>query len=116
MKRKTKRQKVDEPTGAGEVVGLVEEILANPGTSPALTAGDVDADWQGASTVGDEAVGGSVSTPDQDIVDDIGRALGVEQGMDDEVTGVEERVAARDRARWRLEREAADEADERGEP
>lgn len=116
MKRKTKRQKVDEPTGAGEVVGLVDEIVANPGTSPALTGGDVDADWQGASMVGDEAVGGSVSTPDQDIVDDIGRALGVEQGMDDEVTGVEERVAARDRSRWRLEREAADEADERGEP
>jgi hypothetical protein len=30
----------------------------------------VDADWQNASAAGDEAVGGSTSTPDQDIVDE----------------------------------------------
>src|SRR5712691_3387279 len=35
-------------------------------TSPALTAGDVDADWESAATVGDEAPGGDNPTPDQD--------------------------------------------------
>ncbi len=34
-----------------------------------------------AADVGDEAVGGTVSTPDQDIVDEIGAAVGLE--MDD---------------------------------
>ena len=48
-------------------------------TGPAATAGDIDADWQRAQSSGEEAVGGSVSTPDQDIVDEIGHALGVEQ-------------------------------------
>ena len=46
-------------------------------TSPALTAGDVDADWDVGRSVGDEAPGGDNPTPDQDVVDDIGKALGV---------------------------------------
>ena len=41
-----------------------------------LTGGDIDAAWDQAA-VGDETVGGSSPTPDQDIVDEIGRALGV---------------------------------------
>ena len=47
-------------------------------TSPVMTAGDVDADWEDAYAVGDEAPGGDNPTPDQDRVDDIGKALGVE--------------------------------------
>ena len=43
-----------------------------------MTAGDVDADWEEAYAVGDEAPGGDNPTPDQDRVDDIGKALGVE--------------------------------------
>ena len=46
-------------------------------TSPAITGGDVDADWEDAYAVGDEAPGGDNPTPDQDRVDDIGTALGV---------------------------------------
>jgi hypothetical protein len=71
-----------------------------------LTGGDVDADWQRADSVGDEAVGGSVATPDQDVVDEIGRALGVEQAPDAEVTTSREILERRDRLRWHLERDA----------
>src|SRR5262249_5590637 len=46
-------------------------------TSPRLTGGDPDADWERADHVGEEAVGGSVATPDQSAVDDLGGALGV---------------------------------------
>jgi hypothetical protein len=42
-----------------------------------MTGGDVDADWEDAYSVGDEAPGGDNPTPDQDRVDDIGKALGV---------------------------------------
>lgn len=73
-------------------------------TGPALTGGDVDADWQAAYAVGDEAVGGSVATPDQDVVDEIGRALGVEQEADEEIRTSDEILRERDRRRWELER------------
>ena len=48
------------------------------GMTPAITGGDVDADVENASLFsGDEAPGGDNPTPDQDIVDEIGKALGV---------------------------------------
>jgi hypothetical protein len=58
-------------------------------------------------------VGGSVATPDQDVVDEIGRALGVEQESEAEVTTSDEILRRRDRFRWHLERDA--EAQEREE-
>jgi hypothetical protein len=71
-------------------------------TSPALTGGDVDADWESAYSVGDEAPGGDNPTPDQDIVDDIGRAVGVEYEDNEELKG-DEKIAKRDRKRWELD-------------
>jgi hypothetical protein len=71
--------------------------------SATLTGGDVDADRQRAWDSGDEAVGGSVATPDQDVVDELGRALGVEQELDDEVRTADEILHDRDRRRWKQE-------------
>lgn len=71
-------------------------------TSPALTAGDVDAKWEDAYAVGDEAPGGDNPTPDQDRVDDIGKALGIQYQDDQELEGGDE-VAKRDRRRWELD-------------
>lgn len=68
-----------------------------------LTGGDVDADRERAWDSGDEAVGGSVITPDQDVVDELGRALGVEQAPDEEVRASAEILRERDRHRWRQE-------------
>ena len=45
---------------------------------PALTSGDIDADWSEAYASGEETPGGDMPTPDQDVVEEIGRALGVE--------------------------------------
>ena len=42
-----------------------------------FTGGDVDVDIEGAYFSGDEAPGGDNPTPDQDVVDDIGKALDV---------------------------------------
>jgi hypothetical protein len=82
--------------------------MGRPGTGPRLTGGDVDADWLRADAVGEEAVGGTVATPDQDVVDEIGRALGVEQASDAEVVTSEEMLRRRDRFRWHLDRDAAE--------
>jgi len=87
-----------------ELVGLMPEVVAHTETSPRLTGGDIDADWQAAYSSGEESVGGSVATPDQDIVDEIGRALGVEQEIDAPVRASDEILRARDRLRWHLER------------
>ena len=81
-------------------------------TSPALTAGDVDADWESAYSVGDEAPGGDNPTPDQDIVDDIGRAVGVEYQDNEELKG-EEKITKRDRNRWELDPASSDDWDDR---
>ena len=42
-----------------------------------LAGGDIDAAWDKAA-VGEETVGGTTPTPDQDLVDEIGRAVGIE--------------------------------------
>jgi hypothetical protein len=95
-------------TGRAE---LKQRLSRNTSASPALTAGDVDADWQSAESVGDEAPGGDNPTPDQDVVDDIGRALGVEYEDDEELQGGAE-IKERDRHRWELDPASKDEFDE----
>jgi len=85
-------------------------------TGPAATAGDIDADWQRAQSSGEEAVGGSVSTPDQDVVDEIGHALGVEQPPSAPLRASEEILADRDQHYWDLERRANRKAVKRQEP
>lgn len=81
---------------------LRSELLKHTETSPVLTAGDIDASWQGAYAEGDEAPGGDNPTPDQDRVDDIGKALGIQYRDDEELKGGEE-VTERDRHRWELD-------------
>jgi len=72
-------------------------------TSPRLTGGDPDADWERADHVGEEAVGGTVATPDQSVVDELGNALGVPRSPDEEVRTSDEILERRDRHRWEQE-------------
>lgn len=84
------------------------ELRQHTESSPELTAGDVDAKWQDAYAVGDEAPGGDNMTPDQDRVDDIGKALGIEYDDDEELQGGAE-LTARDESRWELDPDSKDE-------
>jgi hypothetical protein len=70
--------------------------------TPAITGGDVDVDVENAYFSGDETPGGDNQTPDQDVVDDIGRALGVEY-QDNEELRASDKVGARDKKRWELD-------------
>lgn len=81
-------------------------------TSPAMTGGDVDADWESAYSVGDEAPGGDNPTPDQDIVDDIGKAVGIEYQDNEELKGAK-KVEQRDKKRWELDPASSDDWDDR---
>jgi len=79
-----------------------ERLRQHTSTGPAMTAGDVDADWEDAETVGDEAPGGDNPTPDQDIVEEIGEAIGITYHDNEELKGGDELVE-RDRHRWELD-------------
>ena len=96
--------------GSGRA-GAKHKLSEHTSSSPALTAGDVDADWESADSTGDEAPGGDNPTPDQDVVDEIGRALGVEYEDDEELQGGEE-IGERDKHRWELDPSSKDDFDD----
>jgi hypothetical protein len=91
---------------------LREKYDEHTETGPAMTGGDIDADWESAYSVGDEAPGGDSPTPDQDIVDDIGRAVGVQYNDNEELKG-EKKISDRDRRRWELDPASSDDWQDR---
>jgi hypothetical protein len=80
-----------------------KDLRIHTSSSPRLTGGDVDADWRRADSVGEEAPGGTVATPDQNVVDDLGDALGVPRAPDEEFRTSAEILEGRDRDRWKKE-------------
>lgn len=80
-------------------------------TSPELSGGDVDAAWA-LHMEGEEMVGGTVATPDQDVVDELGAAVGLE--MDDRAfLRTTEILDQRDDRRWELEPASSEDYEER---
>jgi hypothetical protein len=80
----------------------IEQNIRQHGNMNTVTGGDVDVDVDNAYFSGDEAPGGDNPTPDQDLVDDIGRALGVEYN-DNEELKASDKVGERDKHRWELD-------------
>lgn len=76
-----------------------------------LSGGDLDAAWDQAAS-GEETVGGSSPTPDQDIVDEIGEALGVRY-EDGEPLHTTEKIEQRDAERWELHPASSEDFSER---
>ncbi|MDZ7952088.1 MAG: DUF6335 family protein [Nostoc sp. DedQUE12b] len=83
-------------------------------TSPELTGGDVDAYWQDADAVGDEAVGGSTSTPDKNVTEDLEAAVGLEMA-DSEFLHTNDILEDRDGDRWELDPKSSEDYQDRGE-
>jgi Family of unknown function (DUF6335) len=106
-------------TGVKEIPGYVvgegmykdhDHVLNE--ASPDLTGGDIDANYEQANAVGDESVGGTVVTPDMDIVDNLGKAVGLE--MDDSnFLHTSEILEQRDDQRWELEPKSSEDYQER---
>jgi hypothetical protein len=76
-----------------------------------LSGGDVDASAQGVDT-GTEAAGGSNPLPDQDVVDEIGKAAGVTY-QDNEPLKFGDKAAERDQNRWELNPASSEDYQER---
>ena len=96
-------------TGRAE---LAESRLEHKGMSPAITGGDVDVNLENAYFSGDEAPGGDNPTPDQDVVEDIGKALGVEYADNEELKAAD-KVVERDKHRWELDPASSEDYKER---
>jgi hypothetical protein len=85
---------------AGRYSRRGEHLLNEPDYT--LTGGDVDANYEDAETVGEEAVGGTVATPDQNVVEELAAAVGIE--TDDRVfLRTNDMLEERDDRRWELD-------------
>jgi hypothetical protein len=96
---------------AGGRQKLEEKLNEHNSLDPSLSGGDIDAAWEDTNMAGEESVGGSVSTPDQDVVDELGEAAGLTY-RDDEALDYDRKVLKRDRDRWELDPDSADENEE----
>jgi len=88
-----------------------EELRKHNSKSPKLSGGDVDAAWDQAD-VGEQSVGGDNATPDQDVVEELGEALGVTY-QDTEPLRGSEKIAERDEERWELDPASSEDFAER---
>ena len=90
---------------------LLEDLEEHHSLSPEISGGDLDASWQTANAAGEETVGGSAPTPDQDVVDELGAAAGLIY-EDNEPLNSEAKILDRDRNRWELNPASAEDQDE----
>lgn len=90
---------------------LNEKLNEHNSMGPTLAGGDVDAAWEDSVVAGEESVGGTAPTPDQDLVDEIGQAAGLTY-RDDEPLDSDKKILDRDRNRWELDPASADDEEE----
>jgi len=81
---------------------LAERLRDDSLADPTVTGGDVDAQWEGAQFSGDESAVSSMTTPEQNDVDNLGRAMGVTYN-DNEELKAGEKERSRDKKRWELD-------------
>lgn len=79
---------------------LTRKLRSHTDKSPALSGGDIDADWDHAD-VGEETVGGQNPTPDQSDVDELGEAMGIVY-QDNEPVNTDDKLERRDKNPWEL--------------
>jgi hypothetical protein len=91
---------------------LAHRLRNDPLADPSITGGDVDAQWEGAQFSGDESAVSSMTTPEQNVVDDIGTAMGVTY-QDNEELKFGEKERSRDIKRWELDPASSDDYQDR---
>ena len=84
---------------------LAQRLLNNTAASPDDAGGDLDADWEDVNASGSETVAGDSPTPDQSLVEENARAMGV-SFEDNEELDFLEKIEKRDRERYELEEQS----------
>ncbi len=100
----------DRDTGFGRLLHQLRDRSAE-GVAP--TGGDIDADRYQSQVSGEEAVGGTASTPGQNVVEDLAVAEGI-QTPDKHPLRTLRMMQARDAHRWELEPESSEDYEEHG--
>lgn len=81
---------------------LAHRLRNNTAASPKDAGGDLDANWEDVNESGSETVAGDNPTPDQSLVEENARAIGVSFEDNEELEFVE-KIEKRDRDRYELE-------------
>lgn len=81
---------------------LAHRLRNNTAASPKDAGGDLDANWEDVNESGSETVAGDNPTPDQSLVEENARAIGVSFEDNEELEFVE-KIEKRDRNRYELE-------------
>jgi Family of unknown function (DUF6335) len=115
-------QEITESYGTGVIQqpGLSEEDITTLDDSSSeygsgssqISGGDGDAAAEPESATGEELVGGSAPTPDQDMVDELGAAAGIEMA-DGAILHTADMLDNRDESRWELDPSSAEDYKER---
>ena len=97
-----------EIAGAPQAPGELKERLAqHHASSPELSGGDIDAEWEDATDSGAENVAGHNPTPGQSNVEANARAMGVNY-EDNEPLEFIEKIEKRDKNRYELNQNSKD--------
>ena len=81
---------------------LAQRLRNNTAASPANAGGDIDASWEDVNDSGTESVSGDNPTPDQSLVEENARAVGVSY-EDNEPLEFIDKIDRRDRDRFELD-------------
>ncbi|HKS30402.1 MAG TPA: DUF6335 family protein [Pyrinomonadaceae bacterium] len=81
---------------------LAQRLRNNTAASPSDAGGDPDASWEDVNDSGTESVSGDNPTPDQSVVEENARAVGV-TFEDNEELDVIDKIDRRDRDRFELD-------------
>ena len=81
---------------------LAHRLRNNTAASPSDAGGDLDASWEDVNDSGSETVGGDNPTPDQSLVEENAKAIGVSFEDNEELEFID-KIEKRDRDRFELE-------------
>jgi hypothetical protein len=81
---------------------LAHRLRNNTSSSPRDAGGDLDATWEDVNESGSETVAGDNPTPDQSLVEENARAVGVTYEDNEELEFID-KIERRDRERFELE-------------
>ena len=84
---------------------LAQRLHNNTAASPADAGGDVDAAWEDVNESGSETFAGDSPTPDQSMVEENAKAIGVSFEDNEELEFLD-KIERRDRDRYELEEQS----------
>jgi len=84
---------------------LAHRLHNNTAASPADAGGDVDAAWEDVNESGSETFAGDSPTPDQSMVEENAKAMGVSLEDNEELNFLD-KIERRDRDRYELEEQS----------